>query len=118
MSGLILADDRVVHAIDTEHSGTVIPLKKGLYDNLIELSQLALLEKKVIDTVREMGAALHRGEIPAKPVYGGTYSNPHCEYCPYIDVCLYEGNAEENKYAGMKFEECLKKLEEEGEEDA
>ncbi len=117
MSGLILDDDRVVHAIDTEHTGTVIPLnKKGVYDNLIGLSQLAALEKRVTDTVREMGAALHRGEIPAKPVYGGTYSTPHCEYCPYIDVCLYEGNAEENKYNGMKFDECLQILEEDGEE--
>ncbi len=119
MSGLILDDDRVIHAIDTEHSGTVIPLnKKGLYDNLIGLSQLAELEKRVVDTVRDMGAALHRGEIPAKPVFGGTYSAPHCEYCPYIDVCLYEGNAEDNKYGGMKFDDCLKILDEEGEEDA
>ncbi len=118
MSGIMLNDERVTHAIDVEHTGTVVPTnRQGLYENLISLTQLAALEKRVLGAVRDMGEALHFGEIPAKPVFGGTYGL-HCEYCPYIDVCLHEGNSEENKYDGMKFADCLELLDEEGEDDA
>ncbi len=118
MSGIILDDDRVTHATDVQHSGAVVQAnRQGLYENLISLTRLAALEKRVIEAVRDMGEALHFGEIPARPVFGGTYSL-HCEYCPYIDICLHEGNGEENKYDGMKFADCLELLDEEGEEDA
>ncbi len=118
MSGILLDDERVTHAVDTDHSGTVVAVNRsGLYDNLISLTQLAALEKRVTDTVREMGESLHIGLIPAKPKYGGTYKQP-CKYCLYADICLHEGESEENEYGTVKFDECLEILEGEGDENA
>ena len=118
MSGIMLDDERVTHATDTENTGTVVATnRKGVYDNLINLAQLAALEKRVIDTVREMGSSLHLGEIPAQPKFGGTYKLP-CKYCLYADICLHEGDSKENEYSGMKYADCLEILEEEGEKDA
>ncbi len=118
MSGIMLDDDRVTHAVDTEHTGTVVAVnRKGMYDNLISLTQLAALEKKVTETVRQMGESLHCGLIPAQPKFGGTYKLP-CKYCLYADICLHEGESEENDYGTAKFGECLEILEGEGEENA
>lgn len=118
MSGLMLDDDRVTHATDTAHTGSVVAVNRsGLYENLISLSQLANLERIVTDTVREMGENLHTGKIDAKPKFGGTYSLP-CDYCLYADICLHEGESKENEYAKLKFSDCLELLSEEGEENA
>ena len=112
-SGILLNDARVVHATDTENTGTVISYnRKGVFDNLISLTQLAALEKKVIDTVREMGEHLHKGLIPAVPKVGGSYSKPACEYCAYKDICLREDSGSIIDYENLNFDECLKLLEE------
>ena len=118
MSGLMLDDNRVTHATDTAHTGSVVAVNRsGLYENLISLTQLANLERIVTDTVREMGENLHIGKIDAKPKFGGTYSLP-CDYCLYADICLHEGESKENEYAKLKFSDCLELLSEEGEENA
>ncbi len=118
MSGLVLDDDRVIHSTDRECTGTVIAGKSTMSDSLINLRQLAQLEKQVLDTVAQMGVKLHDGDISPKPVYGGTYSKSPCEYCAYGEVCLHESDEEENKYGSMKHAECLSCLGEEGEKDA
>ncbi len=117
-SGILLDDDRVIHGTDTENTGTVIAQrKKGVYENLINLTQLSALEKTVTDTVRQMGDYLHLGKIPALPKYGGSYSKPACEYCAYKDICLHEESSSSLKFDNMKFSECLEILEE-GDENA
>lgn len=118
MTGMLLDDERVTHAVDTENTGTVLKLnKKGLFENLISLAQLGALEKYVTDCVRQIGVKLHQGKIPAKPTYGSGV-RPHCDYCPYADICLREETSEENKYEKIKFEDCIEIIAGEGEEDA
>lgn len=118
MSGILLDDEKVTHAVDTEYSGTVVAAnKKGGYDNLISGTQLSALENLVMGTVRDMGDSLHRGEIPAEPKFGGTYKLP-CDYCQYADICLREVDGSEKDYGKMKFGDCLDILGKEGEEDA
>ena len=118
MSGLMLDDDRVTHATDIEHTGSVVAVNRsGLYENLISLTQLANLERIVTDTVRQMGDKLHLGLIPAEPKFGGTYKLP-CNYCVYADICLHEGESKENEYAKLKFSDCLELLDGEGDENA
>ncbi len=112
-SGILLDDDRVVHGTDTQNSGTVISYnKKGVFDNLISLSQLSALEKAVTGIVRQMGEYLHGGIIPALPKAGGSYSKPACEYCAYKDICLREESGIIMNYENLKFDECLELLEE------
>ncbi len=118
MSGLVLDDDRVIHSTDRECTGTVIAGKNDMRDSLISLTQLANLEKQVIDCVKRMGVKLHEGDITAKPVYGGSYTKAPCEYCAYSDVCLHEETGDENKYGSRKHSDCLTILETEGEENA
>ncbi len=119
MSGLILDDDRVIHATDTMNTGTVIAgtSKKSLAESLVSLTQLSLIEKKVTDIVKQMGLDLHNGKIPSRPKQGGTYGL-HCSYCTYADICLHEAEADENKYATHKLAECLEIIEGEEEADA
>ncbi|MBQ5824941.1 MAG: PD-(D/E)XK nuclease family protein [Clostridia bacterium] len=118
MSGILLDDDRVTFAVDTERTGSVVAAnRKGEYDNLISGIQLSALENLVMDSVRKMGDSLHCGKIPADPKLGGTYKLP-CEYCKYADICLHEVDGSETDYGKMKFDNCLDILDEEGEEDA
>lgn len=112
-SGILLDDARVIHATDTKNTGTVISCnKKGVFENLINLTQLAMLEKSVVETVKEMGQHLHNGLVQALPKAGGSYSKPACEYCAYKDICLHEESNAVLTYDNMKFDECLKFLEE------
>ncbi len=117
MSGLVLDDDRVIHSTDRDCTGTVIAGRSGMSDSLISLEQLGLLENIVCDSVREMGGKLHEGKISPKPNFGGSYKIP-CEYCAYSQVCLHEGDSQENEYGSMSHKDCLARLTKDGEEDA
>lgn len=117
MSGIILDDDRVIHATDRNATGTVIAGRKGLTGSLIGLEQLGKLEKTVCESVRQMGIKLHGGKIQAKPNYGGTYHLP-CDYCDYADICLTDGKSAGCEYKKISFGDCLNILDKGGEEDA
>ena len=117
MSGLVLDDDRVIHSTDRECTGTVIAGRSGMADSLITLEQLGLLEKAVCGSVKEMGEKLHSGIVAPKPKFGGSYKIP-CEYCAYSEICLHEGDSQENDYGKMRFKACLESLEKDGEENA
>lgn len=117
MSGLVLDDDRVVHSTDRECTGTVIAGRSGMTDSLVTLEQLGRIEDVVCESVREMGEKLHGGKIAPKPKFGGSYKIP-CEYCLYSEICLYEGESEENDYGKMSYKECLAAIGKDGEEGA
>lgn len=98
MNGMVLDDSRVIIGMDSKTSGMFIPVK---YDekkcafsgSLIGLREMELLSREVEDILRKMGDLLHKGEIPAKPVFSSSTTSAYadaCKYCDYKSVCGFE----------------------------
>ena len=115
MNGLLLDDTRVIKGMDCSGDSLFIPAKidektgrvKG---NVISLSQLEALNKRIDGIISDMAISLHNGKIWANPVYGKKHDNT-CEYCDYHSVCCYENKGYNFRYAEFSdHAECLEIL--------
>lgn len=114
MSGIVLDDTRIIKAMDDSEKSVFIPasvdLKKGkATGNIISLTQLENLNKKIDGIIADMAESLHEGKIPAYPVYGKDHDKT-CDYCDYKSVCCHEQGGRYRYIKFDKHEECLKKL--------
>ena len=118
MQGMVLDDGLVIKGMDSSLSGTFVPvgLKKrgGLSGDLISLSQLGKLAKRMDQIMAQMGDCLHAGKVPAKPVVGKTHGRT-CEWCDFSSVCRRDKNGEFRYLPYRTHEECLDELDGKGE---
>ena len=91
MNGMVLYDERIIHAMDPTDSGLYIPVKRNkdgspsATSSLYTMEQFGILSRVIRDELRKMGSALHDGQIPAAPVDNA------CDYCSFASVCGREG---------------------------
>ena len=113
MTGLVLNDERVVHATDkTEGGKAVIRGRRGVAGSLIDAADLNRLKQAVCAKVGDMGLKLHEGKVSACPVRkGGSVALP-CDYCAYGEVCLHRETDEQRLYEKEDFAACIAKLRE------
>ena len=92
MNGMVLRDDAVIRAMDAGGEGLFIPVKRkadgtpDAYASLFTMEQFGQIARHMQQVVRQMGAQLHAGRIPAVPV------GKSCEYCSFAAVCGHEPN--------------------------
>ncbi len=111
MTGLVLNDDRVIHATDrTEGGKAVIRGQKGVAGSLIDPADLQKLRQAVCAKVGDMGLKLHEGRISARPVRKGDAAAVPCDYCAYAEVCLHRDTDEQRVYEKLKFDDCIAAL--------
>ena len=114
MDGMILNDSVAVLAMDNTVSGLYVPVgtsKKdnALKGNLISLKQLADLEKKADDILRDMAKGLHSGRIAALPFKKDKITG--CDYCDYSQVCSHEEDSPYRELGSLNFSEALEIIE-------
>ena len=114
MNGLVLDDTRVISAMGGTGKSVFIPAyidaKTGkAKGNIISLSQLESLNKKIDKIIADMATALHSGDITASPVHGKDHDNT-CEHCDYNSVCCHENSGKYRYIKSDRYEACLKKL--------
>ncbi|MCC8023453.1 MAG: PD-(D/E)XK nuclease family protein, partial [Clostridiales bacterium] len=105
---------------EREARGLCVPAQLGTdgpAGRLTPLSQMGRLSRRITGLLREMGEALHRGEIAPLPVSGVNYEKT-CEYCDYRPVCAGRREPEVREIPAMKHPEALEALEEGGGGDA
>lgn len=118
MNGMLVLDGDNISSMDKSNKSVFIPVKIDsktgqIKGNFITLSQLERLGEIIDGVIRDMGDSLHKGLVPARPIYGIGHGET-CTWCDYKDVCLKE--KPEIRYAEKRsHEECLDLLR--GEED-
>ena len=111
MQGVVLNDENNELAIHMEHdlNGKFIPVKcKGeiMTGNIVSLSDLGAMAKKVDELVAAMGANLHSGIINQNPVDGKNHDKT-CEFCDYAVVCANRLSVEPRVIVPMTDSEAL-----------
>ena len=89
-SGLLLADDRILQAMEHGETPQYLPvkIKDGNYSekNLATAEQLDLLSRHVNSTLKELSAELHSGSVAADP-WCTSRSQTACIHCDYASAC-------------------------------
>lgn len=119
-SGLLLAEDDVLHAMEHGDAPRYLPVsvnRAGEYtgDSLASAAQLGALSRHLEKTLTDMAHELHRGSIAADPWFKTEQDNA-CRTCDFYDACRFN-----EKTDGWRFKTSLKAPEfwarlEEGEE--
>ncbi len=103
-SGLVLADETVLSAMEKNMEGEYIPIKKkgGLGDYAVTTEQMNLLDQFI---KKRMGRAVDQildGAFSPKPFYRGPSHDP-CGWCRFGDICQKdEAFRKENYVPPMK----------------
>lgn len=110
MNGMIVDDYDMVSHMDKEGKGLFIPVtadkRSGkIKGKFISLSYLEKLGEKMDEVIVNMGNAIQGGIIPAKPVYGSSYTDV-CDWCDYREICLEE-NPEKRYIRKIPHDECF-----------
>lgn len=118
MNGIILDGYDMVSHMDKEGRGIFIPVtvdkrNGNIKGKFIDIKAMEKLAEKMDSIIRNTGNSIHQGKIPAKPVYGSSYTDI-CDYCDYREVCLEE-NPEKRYIQKISHEECIRSLREEEE---
>ena len=92
-SGLILADDEVIEAMENGDDKIYLPLKKskeGTYtgDSLATAENLGLLAKHIDEILVDISKEIFNGNVSADPYYRSQVDNS-CMYCDYFHACHY-----------------------------
>ena len=110
MNGMVLRDDAVIRAMDAAGDGLFIPVKRkadgtpDAYASLYTMEQFGQIARHMQQVVRQMGAQLHAGRIPAVPV------GKSCEYCSFAAVCGHEPNDPVTEVPAMTMKNALAAL--------
>lgn len=113
MNGMIVDDYDMVSHMDTEGKGLFIPVttdkRSGkIKGKFISLHYLEKLGEKMDEVIVNMGQNIQDGIIPAKPVYGSSYTDV-CDWCDYREICMEE-NPEKRFIRKIPHEECFELL--------
>lgn len=115
MDGLVLDDDRIIHAMEADLSGVYIPLKYLKAGGLDKKSRTHVLDKNQLENLRKyskkliinMTENLKSGKIPASPLENKN-SSP-CNYCDYSSVCSHTDMTDCTRTIAPK-DEAMEKL--------
>ncbi len=110
MNGMIVDDFDMVSHMDKEGKGLFIPVttdkRSGkIKGKFISLDCLEKLGRKMDGVIINMGNAIQSGVIPARPVYGSSYTDV-CDWCDYREICLEE-NPEKRYISKIPHEDCF-----------
>lgn len=106
LSGLVLEEPEVIHALDKQGKGTTIPvsmnkdgsIKKG--SSVATREQFSLLETHIVETIRNLGKQILEGKVSAQPYKLGD-KHP-CTYCKYTTICQFDENEIDNDYEKLE----------------
>lgn len=116
MSGMVLNDERVILAMESDGIGKYIPAgvksDGSTTGKVMSSEQFRKLSGRIDDLLRQMAAHLYAGEIPAYPAYTRTHDKT-CEYCDYRDICRNNGQVR-RALTDMNDSDCLNELEQDG----
>ena len=120
MKGMLLDDEDVLRAMESDLGDKFIPVKdkKGvLSGNIASLEEIGRLEKKINSLIVDMGNSLCKGEIAQKPVGKYDLSHTACDFCDYLPVCSNRKAIEPRIpfNSKIKFDDALELLKEDNE---
>ena len=113
MKGLLVEDEQIIRRMDKKSEGLFLPVsfdkKTGeLKGNMISLTALGRLGKKMDAIIKDMGDSLHEGRVDARPLMGGGHTNT-CLYCDYKEVCMLK-KPTYRYIESLKHNECIEML--------
>lgn len=103
MKGLVNNDENVYSHIDKDFSKTsdIIPVMKNADGTLskkssaIDSEQFDTISKYVNKKILSIGREILDGNIKAEPHSADSIDSKACSYCPYTDMCRYNGEKAE-----------------------
>ena len=106
MQGLVLADVKVIHSMDTKlekGSSDIIPVyidKEGEISSrkssVATKEEFNRLQKVVKDTIKEISKEILKGKIDIKPYK--YQKKTGCDYCKFRTICMFEPSRKDNSY--------------------
>ena len=121
MRGIVLNDEdnEIVQHMEHDLKGKFVPAKfiknKGaLSGNIVSLSQIGAISKKVDMMINQMGTSLHKGLISQNPAWGANHKDT-CDRCDYRAVCYNRKEIEVRELENLSFNEALDKIVKESE---
>ena len=96
-SGLVLADEDVIEAMEPGPDKRFLPVKftktgaftKDTLGSVASLEQFGRLSRFIDDTLRRLGEELRSGSVEADPWYRSARDNA-CLWCDYAEACLFD----------------------------
>ena len=103
MKGLVNNDENVYSHIDKDFSkiSDIIPVIKNVDGTLskkssaIDSEQFDTISKYVNKKILSIGREILDGNIKAEPHSADSIDSKACSYCPYTDMCRYNGEKAE-----------------------
>jgi len=97
-SGLVLANEEVVEAMEPGPEKRFIPVKLkkdgGLSgDSLASLERFGALDRYIDKTLAALAAELRAGSVEADPWFKNARDNA-CQFCDYREACLFDESAD------------------------
>ncbi len=92
MNGIVLEDEEVIRGMEESGGGLIIDAKieKGkIKGKTFSIEGFMLIKNAIDKAVRDMGEALHSGEIAADPLIRSKDKSA-CTYCEYNAICCHE----------------------------
>ncbi len=119
--GLLLADEKVLHAMENSESVLRLPITRkkdgSITGDLADERQFSLLKIYVSGILGKMVDDIASGNITPNPYTRGSSHNA-CTFCPYTSVCHLETVTDRRDYKAMTsnrfWEEVQKKVETDG----
>lgn len=118
MSGLVLMDEKVIHALDSEFTKTsnVIPISFKTDGSLTQTSSAA--DEKTFSAIMDyclktaslLGNEIIKGRVAPAPYSSG--SKTPCNYCIYKSVCSFDSDTDSPRYLkALKKDEIIEIIE-------
>lgn len=114
MKGVVLDDERVIHAMEDDIGGKYIPValkNDGSYtasSMLMTGDEFSVMKDYIDYIVGDMADSLTSGKIEASPLVSGQ-SSP-CNYCDYWSVCLKSSNPPVREYKPSQSAAVMKEI--------
>lgn len=113
MNGLLVAEEKVLKAMETNEECRHIPVKYSKVDgrllsssSLTDKENLQYIKEYILDLIRKMGEELYNGKIDVNPLDGRDV--PACKYCDFRPCCKREPNDINDKVPPLKENEVVK----------
>ena len=112
-SGMLLLDEAVLCAMDTDETYQRMPIQTGkdgsVSGDIASSGQFSDLKKFVFSTLRNMVDEISSGNISANP-YGRGSEFDACTYCPYGTICHKNLVTERRNYKAISRQEFWEKV--------
>ena len=106
MQGLVLADVKIIHSMDTKlekGSSDIIPVyidKEGEISSrkssVATKEEFNRLQRVVKETIKEISKEILKGKIDIKPYK--YQKKTGCDYCKFRTICMFEPSRKDNSY--------------------